>query len=168
MKLLISAFSSRVVLLAVLVLAAIPLTATAFDDADALKGVTTGKAVFDITIGNPAKLALYLSIIEETYQGLVRQGVKPDLIVAFHGEAITLVSKNREKAPKDQLAVYDDIAMLIKDLKELGVKFEGCSIAARLLKVDPASLYPEIKVVGNTFISLMGYQNRGYAYIPIF
>ena len=168
MKQSLTIFWSRVVLLAMLILAAIPLTAAAFDDADALQGMTTGKAVFDVTMGNPEKLALYLSLIDETYQGLVRQGVKPDVIVAFHGDAIALVSKSRAKVPKSKLSKYDDIAMLIKDLKELGVKLEGCAIAARLLKVNPDSIYPEVKVVGNTFISLIGYQNRGYAYIPIF
>lgn len=167
MKQPIAVFRSGVVLLAVLVLAAVPPASAAYDDADALKGAAAGKAVFDVTIGNPDKLALYLSLIEETHQGLVRQGIKPDLIVLFHGEALALVSKSREKVPKDQLSKYDDIALLLRDLKKLGVRIEGCAIAARLLKVDPASIYPEVKVVGNTFISLIGYQNRGYAYIPM-
>jgi intracellular sulfur oxidation DsrE/DsrF family protein len=159
---------SCAVLLAMLALAVIPMAAAAIDDADALQGVTAGKAVFDVTIGDPAKLALYLSIIEETHEGLVKQGVKPDLVVAFRGPAILLVSKNRGKVPKNQQAKYDEVALLIKDLKDLGVKLEACSVAARMRKVSTASIYPEIKVVGNTFISLTGYQSRGYAYIPIF
>ncbi len=156
------------VVLAMLAIAVIPVTAAAVDDADALKDVTAGKAVFDVTIGDAGKLALYLSIIEETHEGLVRQGVKPDLVVAFRGPAIILVSKNREKVPGRQQAKYDEVALLIKDLKDLGVKLEACSVAARMKKVDTATIYPEIKVVGNTFISLTGYQGKGYAYIPIF
>lgn len=168
MKPLMTIARSCAVLLAMLALAVIPLTAAAIDDADALQGLTAGKAVFDVTIGDPAKLALYLSIIEETHEGLVKQGVKPDLVVAFRGPAVLLISKNREKVPKNQRAKYDEVISLIRDLKDIGVKFEACSVAARMKKVDTASIYPEIKVVGNTFISLTGYQNKGYAYIPIF
>jgi intracellular sulfur oxidation DsrE/DsrF family protein len=168
MKRLINISRSCAVLLALLALAVIPLAAAAIDDADALQGVSAGKAVFDVTIGDPAKLALYLSIIEETHEGLVKQGVKPDLIVAFRGPAILLVSKDHGRVPKNQQAKYDEVALLIKDLKDLGVKLEACSVAARMKKVNTASIYPEIKVVGNTFISLTGYQSKGYAYIPIF
>jgi intracellular sulfur oxidation DsrE/DsrF family protein len=155
-------------LLVILAVAAIPLIATAADDADALKGVTDGKAVFDVTLGDAGKLALYLGIIMETHEGLKKQGVKPDLIVAFRGPAILLVSMNRGRVPKDQQSDYDEVAELIKDLKHIGVKLEACSVAARLRKVDTATIYPEMKVVGNTFISLIGYQNKGYAYVPIF
>jgi len=168
MKRLMNMSRSCAVLLAMLALAVIPMAAAAIDDADALQDVTAGKAVFDVTIGDPAKLALYLSIIEETHEGLVKQGVKPDLVVAFRGPAILLVSKNRGKVPKNQQAKYDEVALLIKDLQDLGVKLEACSVAARMKKVSTASIYPEIKVVGNTFISLTGYQSKGYAYIPIF
>ena len=155
-------------LLAILAVAAIPLIAAAADDADALNGVTDGKAVFDVTIGDAGKLALYLGIIKETHDGLRKQGVKPDLVVAVRGQAILLVSKNRGKVPKDQQADYDEVAQLIKDLKDIGVKLEACSVAARMRRVDTTSIYPEMKVVGNTFISLIGYQNKGYAYVPIF
>lgn len=156
------------VLLAALVIAVISATAMAFDDGDAVKGVTTGKAVFDVTLGDAGKLAVYLSVIRETQEGLMKQGVKPDLIMTFRGPALVLVSTNRDRVPADQQQKYDEIAKLVKDLKGLGIKLEACSIAARLTKVDTATIYPEIKVVGNTFISLTGYQNKGYAYIPVF
>ena len=160
--------SSAVLLYVMLAIAVIPVTAAAIDDADALKGVASGKAVFDVNLGDAGKLALYLSIIEDTHEGLVRQGVKPDLILAFHGPSVLLISKNRSKVPVEQQEKYDEVAELIKELKSLGVKLEVCSIATRLMKVDNATIYPEIKVIGNSFISLIGYQAKGYAYIPIY
>jgi len=155
------------VLLAVLAIAVIPVTATAIDDADALKGMTSGKAVFDVNLGDAGKLALYLSVIKETHEGLVKQGVKPDLILAFRGPSVFLISTNRDKVPAEQKAKYDEVARLIKDLKGMGVKLEACSVATRQLKVDNATIYPEIKVIGNSFISLIGYEGKGYAYIPV-
>lgn len=168
MRLLKKIFWLSAVLLAVLAFAVHPATAAAVNDADALKGVATGKAVFDVNLGDAGKLAVYLSVVKETHEGLVKQKVKPDLIVAFRGPSVLLISTDRDKVPAEQQAKYDEIAKLIKELKGLGVKFEACSVATRLLKVDNATIYPEIKVIGNTFISLIGYQGKGYAYIPVF
>lgn len=47
------------------------------------------------------------------------------------------------------------------------VHFEQCSHANLEFKVNNADTIPEVQVVGNTFVSLAAYQNKGYAYIPI-
>jgi hypothetical protein len=44
---------------------------------------------------------------------------------------------------------------------------EVCGLATRLLKADNATVLPEAQVAANTFISLIGYENRGYAIVPI-
>ena len=103
--------------MSMLAIAVIPVTAATIDDADALKGVTSGKAVFDVTLGDAGKLALYLSVIEDTHEGLLKQGLKPDLILAFHGPSVLLISKNRNKVPVEQQEKYDEVAELIKELK---------------------------------------------------
>lgn len=56
---------------------------------------------------------------------------------------------------------------MIQELAKQGVRFEACAIATRLFHVDNASMISDVKVVGNTFISLIGYQAKGYAVIPI-
>jgi intracellular sulfur oxidation DsrE/DsrF family protein len=43
--------------------------------------------------------------------------------------------------------------------------FEQCSVAAREQGINVEKVLPEIRVVGNGFISLMAYQAKGYAYI---
>ena len=167
--------------LVLMAFAAVPTSAAEIDDADALKGVKVGKAVFDISLGDPAKLALHLAVIKETHQGLVKQGVKPDLIVLFRGPAVSLVSKKRAPAAEpaakpDETARFaaelnsmsaKEITRQIEELKGLGVKFEVCGVSTRLLKVDNATVLPATRVVANTFISLIGYENRGYAIVPI-
>ena len=67
--------------------------------------------------------------------------------------------EDRDIAPK--------IAARIETLsKEVGIEsIEQCSVAARELGTNPDNVVPGIKVVGNGFISLMGRQARGYAYI---
>jgi len=41
-------------------------------------------------------------------------------------------------------------------------------VAARMLKVDNEQLLDGVKPVGNTLVSLTGYQAQGYAIIPIY
>ena len=138
-------------------------------DSAALEGVTAGKVVWDINMGDPKKLGLYLRVIQETYDDLVRQGVTPDMIFAFRGRSVLLVSTDREEIPLDQHIYLDEVAELLADLnKRPGVRMEACSVACRLFGVKAETLLPRIHAVGNTFVSLIGYQSQGYGTIPIY
>ena len=138
-------------------------------DSVALKGVKSGKVVWDINMGDPKKLSLYLNVIVETYDDLVRQGVTPDMIFAFRGKSVLLISRNREPIPMEQHIDLDKVAELLADLnKRPGVRMEACSVACRLFGVKAENLLPDIKMVGNTFVSLIGYQAQGYGTIPIY
>ena len=138
------------------------------NDADALKGVKEGKVVFDVNMANPKKMTLYLSVIRETVDDLRRQGVKPDVILAFRGRSVNLINKNREAMELTEFEHLDKIAQQLADLREQGVRMEACSVATRLFGVDNKKLLDGIKPVGNTFVSLTGYQAQGYANIPIY
>jgi predicted peroxiredoxin len=138
------------------------------NDADALENIKTGKVVWDIAIDNPKKLALYLSVIKETYDGLVKQNVKSEMIFTFRSGSVKLISSNREKVPLEDHDELDKVHQLLNELqKKDGVKMESCSIATRLQNIDNKTILTGIKPVGNTFISIIGYTARGYAVIPI-
>lgn len=138
-----------------------------FKDEDALKGVKSGKAFFDINLGSAEKMPLYLDVIRKTHEGLSSQNIQPDFVVGFRGASVQFVVKNRSGLEKKQAELLDQIASRIKDLKALGVRFEVCSIATGLFKIDSSDIPNEIKVVGNTFISLIGYQAQGYGVVTI-
>lgn len=138
-----------------------------YDDSAALNGVSNPKTLFDINLTTAKKLELYLTIIKKTYDDISRQGHKPDMIITFRGASVRLVnSETWSFAEEEQLSLKKSAA-LIGDLANLGVRIEACSIATDLFKIDNSTLLPEIKLVGNTFISLTGYQNKGYALVPI-
>ncbi len=138
-------------------------------DHAALEGITTGKVVWDINMGNPKKLTLYLKVIQETYDDLVRQDVTPDMIFTFRGQSLLLISTEREQIPLEQHIHLDEVAKLLADLnKRPGVKMEACSVAGRLFGIKSNELLPNIPAVGNTFVSLIGYQAKGYSAIPIY
>lgn len=134
------------------------------DDAVALRGVMTGKVVWDINTGNASKLALYLGVIQETHADLKRQGIQPDMVLAFRGESLKILSVE-QVADKGVSQAWDLMDAL---MQHPGVRMEACAIAARIFGVDLASIRHGVRPVGNTFVSLIGYQARGYAIIPIY
>ncbi len=138
------------------------------DDADALRNVEQGKVLFDINMTDAKKMTLYLSVIRETVDDLKRQGVEPDVILAFRGLSVRLVSNDREQMELTDFEHLDRIAEQLADLRAQGVRMEACSVATRLFKIDNDTLLEGIKPVGNTFVSLTGYQAQGYANIPIY
>ncbi len=138
-------------------------------DADALRDINKGKVVWDVTVGNPSKLLLLMKVIEETYDDLVRQDVKPDMIFTFHGPVVKLISSEPMDLPLDEEEAHEEVLDLLRKFSQKpGVKMESCSVAARLLGIDNDTIMPEVKPVGNTFVSLIGYQKKGYALIPIY
>lgn len=128
------------------------------DDRLALAGLKTARVIFDVRVPDIDKLVFNLSNLEETFDGIAAQGVKPEMIVVFRGPGVRLLTA----------AAIDEAALdLIRELKRRGVRFEACAVAMRIFKADPAGLIPEVQLVGNVFSSLIGYQNRGYATIAI-
>ena len=138
-------------------------------DADALRDINEGKVVWDVTVGNPKKLLLMLKVIEETYEDLMRQDVKPDMVFAFHGPVMKLITTESPDLALDEEEAHENVLELLTNFsKKPGIKMESCSIAARLLNIDNDTIITEVKPVGNTFVSLIGYQKQGYALIPIY
>jgi len=138
-----------------------------YNDSLALDSVNNPKTLFDINLTTAKKLALYLKVIRMTYDDISRQGHKPDMVLAFRGGSVRLInSETWSFSEEDQLSLKKSAAV-ISDLVQLGITVEACSIATDLFKVDNSTLLPGIKVVGNTFVSLTGYQNKGYALVPI-
>ncbi|MFO8153975.1 MAG: DsrE family protein [Thioalkalivibrio sp.] len=138
------------------------------DDSRALEGVETGRVIFDLNNDSPEALALYLQVIQETYEDLRDQGVEPDIILAFRGQAVTMVSRDRERFELTEFDHLDRIEALVGEFRDQGIRMESCGVATRLFGVDHGDLLPGITPVRNTFVSLTGYQAQGYAVIPIY
>ena len=130
--------------------------ADAPNDREALSGLKAARAVFDLRAPDRERLIFNLELIKETVEGMAAQRVKPQMVVTFRGPGVRLLT--REQAA-------DEIAPLIAELKGMGVRFEVCTVATRIFKVDKATILPDIVLVGNSLISLIGYQNRGYALV---
>ncbi len=159
----------RIILVALFIFSPAVISAdqTTYDDASALSGVQKGKTIFDINLDSAAKLKLYLEVIGMTYSDLTRQGIQPEIVIAFRGPSVRLIQKKTTSFSEDDRKALESSAQLITDLQDKGIVVEACSIATQLFGIDNQTLLPGIKVVGNTFVSLTGYQAQGYALIPV-
>ncbi len=141
--------------------------ADAPNDMAVLAGLQTAKVAFDIKEGDGKALLSRLNIIDETRQSLIKQGVKPEFVLTFRGPATVLVQTDVEKIKPEDRAMAKQIAAKLAEMsKAPGVQsVEQCAVAIRQQGTKAEFVLPEVKVVGNAWISLMAYQAKGYAYI---
>ena len=134
----------------------------------AMKGIKSVKAVFDEREGDPKSAALHLKVIHQTYKELAAMKKSPVFVLVFIGPAVKLISKNREGVSPENKKSLDEIADTISAMAKDGIELEICLVAAKAFNVDPASVLPEIKRVGNGWISEIGYQAQGYSLVPVY
>jgi intracellular sulfur oxidation DsrE/DsrF family protein len=136
----------------------------------ALSGLTSVKAVFDFRIGSPKSAVAHLDLIHQTFKDQSIRAVteKPEFVIVFIGPSVKLISSKREGLSPEEQKVLDEIADKVSKMSKDGIKMEICLFAAKSLGVDPATILPEITHVGNGWISLIGYQARGYSIVPAF
>ncbi len=137
------------------------------DDRDALAGIKEVKVAFDITEGSGQPLLNRLNTIDETRQSLIKQGVTPHFVLAFRGPSTRLIQTDIEKVKAEDRPMVAQIAAKLGELtKAQGIdSVEQCSVAIRTQGTKAENVLPGVKVIGNSWISLMAYQARGYAYI---
>lgn len=162
----------RVVLLCLMLFAplfAVQAVAAPINDAAALQGVKEGKGVFLIDFSDPKKTAFYLEIIKGTHDGLTRQGVKPEFVIVYIGPTVRFLSTQPdEELVFEQGDALKAIADRVKELDQLGVRQEICTIATKVFKVPNETVLPGLTLVGDGFISLIGWQTQGYKLVPLF
>jgi intracellular sulfur oxidation DsrE/DsrF family protein len=49
----------------------------------------------------------------------------------------------------------------------MGIRFQQCGLSLSNMKVDRADVLHDIEIVKNGYVSLIAYQNKGYALIPM-
>lgn len=125
------------------------------------------KIAFDVTDGNPKALMVKLATIETTRKQLIDAGIAPKMVIAFRGEASWYTQADHSVVKEADRADAVAIAAKIRELKAAsgvdGVEQCNLPLASRKLKAE--GVMPEVKVVPNGWISLVSYQQKGYAYI---
>jgi intracellular sulfur oxidation DsrE/DsrF family protein len=144
-----------------------PSLAAPLDDSAALSGLTTARAVFDVRTGEPKRLLFIVKLIDQTYASVQAQGVKPDFVVAFRGPALPLLRKDPQRTDEAERAMLSEVRERLAELAGGRARVEACNVAAQIFQVKPEELAPGVTMIGNSLVSLIGYQNRGYAIVPM-
>lgn len=139
----------------------------AADDRALLAGIKEGKVVYDITEGDGKALLVRLESIEETRQDLIKQGVTPRFVLSFRGPATLLVQSDLEKVKPEARPFAAQIAAMLAQMgKASGIEsLEQCGVAIRHAGTKAEDVVPPVKVVANSFVTIMVWQAKGYAYI---
>jgi intracellular sulfur oxidation DsrE/DsrF family protein len=127
-----------------------------------------GRAVFHVTLDNPAALAVHLGVIERTREDLAARDTGPDLAVVFTGRAVRHLGEAQDGQAGGQDDVHRRIAAALGRLADQGVRLEVCGLAMDAFGVDPGTLLPGLEAVENGYLPLMDYQRRGYSLIPVY
>ncbi len=139
------------------------------NDARALGNLSTGKGVFLVDIGDANKLNFYLEVIQGTHRGMKAQGVEPDFVLVYIGPSVKyLTSQPSTEVDRSAGGVLLDIEANVEALAALGVRQEVCAVATQVFGIDNETVYAGMNLVGDGFISLIGYQAQGYHLVPVF
>jgi intracellular sulfur oxidation DsrE/DsrF family protein len=161
------------ILVSIVVASVFMLAAVGFASAatyESLAGMKSVKAIFDVRAANAKSAAVQIKLIHDTYkdQGIRAVSKKPLFVVAFMGPSVKLLSKDKQGFSAEDQKLMDEIAQTVQAMAKDGIKLEVCDFASKVFGVDPASILPEIKHVPNGWISLIGYQARGYSIVPVY
>ena len=145
-------------------------TSTYGGEYEALDGLNDIKVVFDVRAKKVKKAAIYLDLIHETFkdQSIRNVSKQPDFVVVFAGGISKFVSSNTGNFSDEEQVLISRIVNRVSAMAKDGIKLEICLFAVNLAGVDPATLLPEIKQVDNGWISLIGYQAKGYSLVAAF
>ncbi|GAB4262357.1 MAG: hypothetical protein Kow0092_12680 [Deferrisomatales bacterium] len=133
---------------------------------DGVKGLDT---VFDVSQGSPKMANVVFWAVRDVYRDETVRSLPnpPHTVVVFHGPAVRLISSERKWFKPEEIPEVEKFAETVREMKKEGVTFEICMYAAKVMGVDPATVMPEIDRVGNGFVSVAGYQARGYSVVRI-
>ena len=139
------------------------------NDQAALGDLKVGKGVFLVDIGDAKKLNFYLDVIQGTYKGMKDQGVAPDFVLVYIGPSVKYLSTTPSPETEQEAGgVLLEIESNVEALAALGVKQEICAVATRVFGIDNDTVLADLSLVGDGFISLIGYQAQGYHLVPVF
>lgn len=139
------------------------------NDSAALADLKVGRAVFLIDIADAGKMNFYLEVIQGTFKRMRDQGVTPDFVMVYIGPSVQYLGTS----PKAEIegrhgALLMEIESNVEKLAALGIKQEICAVATDAFGIDNTTLLPELDLVGDGFISLIGYQAQGYHLVPVY
>ena len=124
----------------------------------ALNGLSETKVVFDINQGNLARLLLRLKFVQTIWNQLNQFGTTPRFVLALRGKASRTTGE--QYVHSEDLADKHRVEEWLETFSKQGMALEQCALAAGLQKIDINNFLPQITVIANGYISLIGHQKK--------
>ena len=134
-----------------------------------LDGLTEARAVWDFTTGDARRFFDRVSLMKETAESFLAQGITIDFVMLIHGPATGFAAKSHAgtKFEKEACPLLGNIHALLAALAALGVRIEVCFIAMERCLVTRENLIGSVTVVHNVFLNSIALQNKGYACMQV-
>ena len=123
------------------------------------------KAVFDCSSKNVGYVASRMFLIERTMDMMQKNGDSVKFALTIHGSCAAMVSVNfDELVEENEVEIMQQAQNQLKRLSEKkDVEVIVCAMSLNANTIDEEDVVPFVKIVENSFIDTIGYQNDGYA-----
>ncbi len=138
-----------------------------YDNGNALKDLTQAKVYFDVSLDDADALLLRMDLVECTLTQIEQEGIAVTAVVGFRAGASRYITTGKHYVLDEEIETKVKIGEWIKTFAAGNIKVEQCSIAAAQQGIAPADFLAEVTIVKNGFVSLIGYQTKGFAVIPM-
>lgn len=133
-----------------------------------MREITEARVVWDFTVGEPDKFVMRLGDVRDTMNAFEERGMRTRFAMIVRGPASKLVTKAPPHQPTPQLdAAAKRIAPLLAEIEGRGVLVEQCGVALGRQGVSREDLLPFVRVIHNSYVSIVDYEMQGYAYVPV-
>lgn len=140
---------------------------TVYENNPGLKGLDKIQIYFDVSVKDDNLLVHRMELIDRSIRQMAEAGVEVAAIIGIRGGASRFITADDHYVLAEELANKKKIQDWVINFSDRGIAIEQCAIAAEINQIDLQDFLPEVKVVGNGYISLAGYQTHGYALIPM-
>ncbi|SDP12463.1 DsrE family protein [Desulforhopalus singaporensis] len=162
--------SLRLAVLLIFCLTGLLSTSASAEQYDSLKGLKSVRTIFDFRDGKPGSALIHLKLVHDTFRDQAIQAVsdKPEMVVVFMDSSVLLLSSDRDKFSEVDRMRLEEFDQTLETMVKDGVRLEVCMFAANLWGVRPESIPVDIDRVANGWIASLGYQQKGFALVPVF
>jgi uncharacterized protein len=94
-------------------------------------------------------------------------GITPIFIIGIRGKASNFFTKGNNYVLETDLPDKEQISALVTKLSVMKIGLEQCRIAAGFEGIAVTDFLPQIKLVANGYVSMIGYQAQGYSFVPM-
>lgn len=131
------------------------------------------KIIVDLTTGNIDTVkSRFIKGVANTTNHFKQKGSAVETVVIIHGEAYRYFIKDLDSSKySTEIELHDSQQELRKGFENLTqkykIRFEVCSVGMKKNQLTSDMFYDFVHVVPSAQISLIEWQNKGYAYLPI-